>query len=84
MLSMTNFRPLALALACATLLAAPALAQGLRPSQQLRPSATPQPAGPRPADYIVVVVNSEPITNNEVRVRMVIVVAPLSSAPRKM
>jgi peptidyl-prolyl cis-trans isomerase SurA len=70
--SMTNFRPLALALACATLVAAfgaPAQAQGLRPSQQLRPSGAP-PAGPRAADYIVVVVNSEPITNNELRVRM--------------
>ena len=72
--SMMKSRPLALALAGAALLAAlgaPALAQGLRPSQQLRPSATPAPsAGPRAADYIVVVVNSEPITNNEVRVRM--------------
>ncbi|MCG2594653.1 peptidylprolyl isomerase [Ramlibacter sp. XY19] len=69
---MTNFRPLALALACAALLAtlvAPAQAQGLRPSQQLRPGAAPQ-SGPRAADYIVAVVNSEPITNNEVRVRM--------------
>ena len=70
--SMTNFR-FTSALAGATLLAVlstPALAQGLRPSQQLRPSGAAQPAGPRPADYIVVVVNSEPITNNEVRVRM--------------
>ena len=63
------------ALACIVIaLALPAAAQGLR--------ATPQPgagrlapraadSGPRAADYIVAVVNSEPITNNEVRSRMV-------------
>ena len=70
---MTKFPSLALALACAGLLAVlatPAPAQGLRPTQQLGPSAAPGPGGPRPADFIVVVVNSEPITNNELRVRM--------------
>jgi peptidyl-prolyl cis-trans isomerase SurA len=56
----------------AVALAAPAAAQGLRPSQ---PGATARPParvaeGPRPADYIVAVVNSEPVTNNEVRSRM--------------
>jgi len=63
-------RFLALALACA--LAAPALAQGLRSAPQIltpRPAA-PRDSGPRPADFIVAVVNSEPITNNEVRARL--------------
>lgn len=69
-----NPRSLALGLACAGLLAAltlPAAAQGLRPTPQLgaRPAARAD-AGPRAADYIVAVVNSEPITNNEVRARM--------------
>ena len=79
---MTNptFRLLALAtleLACAAQLAAlcaPAAAQGLRPTPLFGGSQTPGfgsgPAGPRPADFIVVVVNSEPITNNEVRMRL--------------
>jgi peptidyl-prolyl cis-trans isomerase SurA len=67
-----NFRFLAMGLACAGLLAStllPAAAQGLRPSPLLRPVA-PSTAEPRAADYIVAVVNSEPITNNEVRTRM--------------
>jgi len=72
--SMKKLPSLVLALAGAGLVAAlagPAAAQGLRPSQQLRTNPAPAPAnGPRAADYIVVVVNSEPITNNEVRVRM--------------
>jgi peptidyl-prolyl cis-trans isomerase SurA len=61
-------------LACIALaLALPAAAQGLRAAPQ--PGST-QPApradnAPRPADYIVAVVNSEPITNHEVRSRMV-------------
>jgi peptidyl-prolyl cis-trans isomerase SurA len=67
-----NHRFLAFALAGAGLLAClvpPAAAQ-LRPTPQisLRPSA--RPAGPQPADFIVAVVNSEPITNNDVRRRM--------------
>lgn len=59
----------AAALACA--LAFPALAQSLRIVPQLgsgQPAQRPQ--GPQPADYIVAVVNSEPITNNEVRARL--------------
>ncbi|MFC5496636.1 peptidylprolyl isomerase [Caenimonas terrae] len=51
-----------------------AQAQGLRVSPQLganRPVPRPGDTGPRAADYIVAVVNSEPITNNEVRSRMV-------------
>ncbi|MDB5944616.1 MAG: survival protein surA precursor (chaperone surA)-like protein [Ramlibacter sp.] len=48
--------------------------QGLRVSPQLgasRPAARANDNTPRSADYIVAVVNSEPITNNEVRSRMV-------------
>lgn len=48
--------------------------QGLRVSPQLganRPAARPNDNSPRAADYIVAIVNSEPITNNEVRSRMV-------------
>ena len=70
-----NHRALALTLA---LLAAGqplgALAQGLRASPQLgssRPLLSSPPSGPRQADYIVAIVNSEPITNNEVRSRLV-------------
>ncbi|HXD39349.1 MAG TPA: peptidylprolyl isomerase [Ramlibacter sp.] len=59
-------------LACIALaLALPAAAQGLRvtpPPAATRPAARAD-SGPRAADYIVAVVNSEPITNNEVRVR---------------
>jgi peptidyl-prolyl cis-trans isomerase SurA len=59
-------RPRAIArwLACAAqvlALATPAAAQ----------TASPRPAAPQSADYIVAVVNSEPITNSEVRLRAV-------------
>ena len=67
-----RFRPLALGLACAAQLAAwapPAAAQGLRPTPQMG-ATRPAPSEPRPADFIVAVVNSEPITNNEVRTRL--------------
>jgi len=68
-------RPYAFWLACAAqavALAAPAAAQGLRPAPPgtARPPARVAPSVPRPADYIVAIVNSEPITNNEVRMRM--------------
>ena len=49
-------------------------AQGLRISPQIgvsRANMPPIPAGPRQADHIVAVVNSEPITNVEVRTRLV-------------
>ncbi len=49
-------------------------AQGLRISPQIgvsRANLPPTPAGPRQADHIVAVVNSEPITNVEVRTRLV-------------
>ena len=56
-------------LACA--LAFPALAQSLRIVPQLGSGLpTPRDSGPRAADFIVAVVNSEPITNNEVRARL--------------
>jgi peptidyl-prolyl cis-trans isomerase SurA len=51
-----------------------AQAQSLRPSTQLRPApgaATAMTGGQRSADYIVAIVNSEPVTNSEVRSRMV-------------
>ncbi|SDM12752.1 periplasmic chaperone for outer membrane proteins SurA [Oryzisolibacter propanilivorax] len=80
-----TFRALTLSLACLSALAlsAPAPAQGLRtpggsaarlPATLLPPAGTGSAAAaagtaPRQADYIVAVVNSEPITNNEVRQR---------------
>ena len=79
-----NTRVSALALACLATLGASALqAQGLRPSgggsgmglgaapARMPAVALPKaPAQSQQADYIVAVVNSEPITNNEVRLRM--------------
>ena len=64
-----NARVLLLALAAAAA-AAPAGAQ-LRASPDLGSvRSAPSSSAQRPADYIVAVVNSEPITNNEVRTRM--------------
>lgn len=66
-------------LACAAALAWPPVqAQGLRPSGRSGlsdlgssvPATPPVPAATRQADYIVAVVNSEPVTNNEVRARI--------------
>jgi len=68
-----NQRAFVLWLACvaqALALAMPAAAQGFRAPSAARPVPRPADSGPRPADYIVAVVNSEPITNNEVRQRM--------------
>ncbi|RYY85137.1 MAG: molecular chaperone SurA, partial [Comamonadaceae bacterium] len=70
-----QLRSFALWLACAghlALLAAPAAAQGLRASPLLGGRTAPSAPStePRPADFIVAVVNSEPITNNEVRARL--------------
>ena len=69
-----NQRPHVLWLACAAqalALTLPAGAQGLRvPPSDGRPAVRAPEAGPRTADYIVAVVNSEPITNHEVRQRM--------------
>ena len=50
-----------------------AQAQGLRVSPQIGASRSGQalpPTGPQQADYIVAVVNSEPVTNYEVRSRV--------------
>ena len=69
---MYHQRPYAPWLACIALaLALPAAAQAQRaaPAGAGRPAARAD-TSPRPADYIVAVVNSEPITNNEVRSRM--------------
>ncbi|MEJ8835633.1 peptidylprolyl isomerase [Ramlibacter sp. AN1133] len=63
-------RFLALALAAALAAGLPAAAQGLRATPQLGTGRAAPETGPRAADYIVAVVNSEPITNNEVRTRM--------------
>lgn len=67
-------RTTALLLACLIPLAAPA--QGLRLTPQLggtfgAPAAAPPSSVQRQADYIVAIVNSEPVTNNEVRARLV-------------
>lgn len=68
-------RVLALMVACLAALAVQTVpAQSLRPSNQLgaNPGTVRAQAGvQRQADYIVAVVNSEPITNNEVRARLV-------------
>ena len=69
------FRVLALTLAClATLSLLPAQAQGLRPASRspvTLPVAVPDaPGAQRPADFIVSVVNSEPITNHQVSVEV--------------
>ena len=75
-----NRQLLALGLACTVGLGAfcpPLAAQGLRvapqpgaPQPAVRPAARPAGGAPPSADFIVAVVNSEPITNNEVRSRM--------------
>jgi peptidyl-prolyl cis-trans isomerase SurA len=72
-----NHRFFQLAASSLIVLAAfPALAQGLRPSGQAGSTfgsinaAPPTQEAARQADFIVAVVNSEPITNNEVRARL--------------
>ncbi len=72
-----NHRFFQLAASSLIVLAAwPALAQGLRPSGQAGNAfgsinaAPPGQEAARQADFIVAVVNSEPITNNEVRARL--------------
>lgn len=72
-------RAAALTLALSALLAVQVQAQGLKPSNPLRLSdpaaAARAPAqgggGQRQADFIVAVVNSEPITNSEVRLKLI-------------
>lgn len=74
MSSTMKLRPYAPWLAgIALALAVPAAVQAQRSAPQGgsgRPAARAAEASPRSADYIVAVVNSEPITNNEVRARM--------------
>ncbi len=74
---LSSFAPaVATTLTLSILLTAGAQAQGLRPSTPLRLSdpATRAPAqggAQRQADFIVAVVNSEPITNSEVRLKVI-------------
>jgi peptidyl-prolyl cis-trans isomerase SurA len=63
--------PIFTAFICTLVLGATvAQAQGLRASPGLSAGRSPQDNTQRTADYIVAVVNSEPITNNEVRSRL--------------
>ena len=65
-----NPRAIAIGLVClASFVSQGAGAQGVRLPGAQAPAATAQP-GPRQADYIVAVVNSEPVTDSEVRARM--------------
>lgn len=65
-LSLTTF-----ALCVGLLAAGPVTAQSLRPAGQLNAlRGLPAVSGPRTVDYIVALVNSEPLTNNEVRARL--------------
>lgn len=66
-----TYRFVALTVASISILASlPSLAQGLRPSLgagSAAPAIRTQPDVAQPADYIVAVVNSEPVTNSEVQ-----------------
>jgi peptidyl-prolyl cis-trans isomerase SurA len=64
-----TFRRFALALALLGAAVLPAAAQGLRTTPQINFRAPDNL--PRTADFIVAVVNSEPVTNNEVRSRLI-------------
>lgn len=74
-----NPRAIAIGLVClASFVSQGAVAQGVRlpgasgmGGVRLPAPGTVAPAGPRQADFIVAVVNSEPVTNSEVRTRMV-------------
>ncbi|QHE78221.1 peptidylprolyl isomerase [Hydrogenophaga sp. PBL-H3] len=69
-----RFPRLAIWLLCSSLFGGAVVhAQALRPSSGLRAPAASTPAAStsRTADFIVALVNSEPVTNNEVRQRMV-------------
>ncbi len=69
--SFASRRWTALALGVCLACAGAAQAQSLRPSTQLSPlRSLPAAQGPRTVDYIVALVNSEPVTNNEVRARL--------------
>jgi peptidyl-prolyl cis-trans isomerase SurA len=49
---------------------APAATPAAAPASSAAPAPASASAGPRQADFIVAVVNTEPVTNNEVRARM--------------
>lgn len=69
--SLASRRWTALALSACLVCGGAAQAQALRPSNQLSPlRGLPAAQGPRTVDYIVALVNSEPVTNNEVRARL--------------
>ncbi len=70
---------------CSVLASLPSPAQGLRPSSgagALAPGARAQPEAQRAADYIVAVVNSEPITNSEVQRELQRVIQQLAQQRR--
>lgn len=78
-----TYRALALTVAALSALVVPSTqAQGLRqtPARPVVPAAVPQ-AVQRPADFIVAVVNSEPITNNEVHARAMRLRAQMEQRP---
>ncbi|MGI9216937.1 MAG: peptidylprolyl isomerase [Hydrogenophaga sp.] len=69
--SLASRRWTALALGVCLACGGAAQAQSLRPSSQLNLlRGAPVAPGPRTVDYIVALVNSEPVTNNEVRARL--------------
>ena len=73
-------RHFALSLLCAAaLFAGAAQAQPASPRPAANAAAAPPTAALRSADFIVAVVNSEPVTNNEVRSRMQQVLANMQS-----
>ena len=74
-----------LALSVAILATLTSQAQSLRPSagaSVVFPLARTQPEAPHQADFIVAVVNSEPITNNEVRLELQRVLQQLAQQRR--
>ncbi len=83
---MMNHRLVALTLATIVILLPPlSPAQGLRPAAgatMAAPVLRTQPGTPLPADFIVAVVNSEPITNNEVQTELQRVVQQLEQQRR--
>ena len=66
-----RFPRLAVWVLCSSMLGALTVhAQALRPSSGLRAPAAPAASASRTADFIVALVNSEPVTNSEVRQRL--------------
>lgn len=74
-----SMRTVSLALALALGLLSFAQAQGLRASPNLNLGRSAQDTSQRSADFIVAIVNSEPITNQDVRNRMLQIEQQLSS-----